>query len=142
MVQPELASCLSSARNLRTVHVNRPMGPQSDSENIPVVPIEEILRIVLESRLPKLRQIGFNTRVMQVKIAINIHRVVEIDVKSRSSGFREGMIWVKSSLMCSLDRMKVLKYQSNSWSFVPRPAIKPSFHNQTTRVFALWKPMR
>ncbi|GJE86627.1 hypothetical protein PsYK624_027070 [Phanerochaete sordida] len=62
----QLGPCLSVAKSLRAVHVNRPIGPDSDVESAPVVPRDLVLSIVKQSSLPLLRQIGFNTRVNQV----------------------------------------------------------------------------
>ena len=65
-MQDDLAACLALAPCLRAVHVNRPMGPDADVDEMPVVPRSEVLELVRRCRHPTLRQIGFNTRVHQV----------------------------------------------------------------------------
>lgn len=64
--QDDLAACLALAPRLRAVHVSRPMGPDADADDVPVVPREQVLELVRRCRHPALCQIGFNTRVHQV----------------------------------------------------------------------------
>ncbi|EKM56957.1 uncharacterized protein PHACADRAFT_208126 [Phanerochaete carnosa HHB-10118-sp] len=77
----ELGLCLSVAKSLRAVHVNRPIGPESDSESIPVVPRELVLSILRQSGLPALKQIGFNTRVNQVERLPRVNENGEVEME-------------------------------------------------------------
>lgn len=55
------------AKNLRTVHVHRPVGLETD--DIPVVPRDRILTLLQHCNWP-LRHIGFNSRVHQVRLRL------------------------------------------------------------------------
>ncbi|CDO70053.1 hypothetical protein BN946_scf184601.g6 [Trametes cinnabarina] len=59
-----LGPCLAQARNLRAIHVNRPLD--YGSEDVPKPSYDKILEIVRQCT-PTVQQFGFNTRVFQVE---------------------------------------------------------------------------
>ena len=59
--QDKLSSCLSSAKALRTIHINHPLGVVGD----PVLPQSQALSI-LNKCSPTVTQFGFNAQVWQV----------------------------------------------------------------------------
>ncbi|KAF9806125.1 hypothetical protein IEO21_08807 [Rhodonia placenta] len=70
-----IGPALALARNLRSVHINRPLD--LGSEDIPVLARERILEIVKQCG-PNLRQFGYNTRVLQVERVV---QSVGVDVR-------------------------------------------------------------
>lgn len=61
--QETLGDCLSHARQLRILHINRPLAQQSDEAS--VVPADVALGVA-KACGSEIHQIGFNTRVWQV----------------------------------------------------------------------------
>lgn len=77
----DLAACLALAPRLRAVHVSRPMGPDADADDVPVVPREQVLELVRRCRHPALCQIGFNTRVHQIIRTLKTNSDGEVELE-------------------------------------------------------------
>lgn len=79
-----LGPALAQARNLRVVHVNRPLD--LGSEDVPVIARERILSIVKQCS-PSLRQFGYNTRVLQVERATSTLEDGSVAVEVRLAAY-------------------------------------------------------